>query len=204
MRQTPYRLAIILLSVCLLFGCTVPGSPDTPEYVTEAIELDHGIGFCGNAVWDLTKAISSGLPIELNVQHQDFSTDAVTFSLLARITHDPQQLATEWTQEKITASNGIQLYWKLPPETYDSGEAAPRYPHVFIKITIRCEDRVIGYAVVCYDPTAYHTDTQPSIHRYDLHLLEAYLYPKVGGAFQAVSEEYVQLRMDQAIANYNK
>ena len=197
-----FGLAVILLCCALLCGCE--STPQWPEYVMEPIEVEQGIGFCGQTNWPLYSGRYGGLPLCVEIQHNDFSYDSITYTFHSNVGYyQPLRQPSLYGLE--TTSNGSVVCWHNQRNNDDFGENVAKYHVVFTEILILCEEQIIGYAVVCYDRTPYQWgDYYTPIDTYDLHLLAAYLFPKVDGEFQAVTEEYVHMCMDKAIENYGK
>ena len=204
-RQTGLVL-IFLLLLCSLSACS------ESKYYAIPIEQEDGIGFAGNDSWSLVSGMFSGLPLELNIQHEDFPSDLIQYSVHCDIGRYRDRFSPMWFEKEFTVNNNSLICWtSMHPDFEnpdlsvfrDHGDDAADYHIVFTDIVIRCEGHIIGYAVVCFDRTAYITDDNPNPQIYELHLADAFLFPKRDGEYQNIPEEYVRDRIARAIDYYS-
>ena len=204
-RQTAIILVLLLL-LCSHSGCA------SSQYYAIPIEQENGIGFAGNESWSLVSGMFSGLPLKLNIQHEDFPSDLIQYSVHCSIGRYRDRFNPNWFDKEFTVNNNSLICWTSlhvdfeDPEQvtfHDYGDGAADYHIVFTDIVIRCEGHIVGYAVICFDRNAYITEDDPNPQIYELHLMDAFLFPKRDGEYQDIPEEYVRECITRAVENYS-
>ena len=157
-----YISVLVLVLVFCLASC------QSSPYIKEPITKENGIGFAEYESWSLVSGMFPGLPVVLDLQHQDFNQDSIQYTIHADIgryvAHRPKGT---WLDQEFTIGNNSVICWTSihsdfeDPDQFafhDYGDGADDYHIVFTDIIIRCENHIIGYAVICFDRTAYITD----------------------------------------------
>ena len=205
-----YISVLVLVLVFCLASCSIYQSS---PYIKEPITKENGIGFAEYESWSLVSGMFPGLPVVLDLQHKDFPQDSIQYTIHANIgRYESHRPKGTWLDQEFTIGNNSVICWTSihsdfeDPDQFafhDYGDGADDYHIVFTDIIIRCENHIIGYAVICFDRTAYITDDNPTPHQYDLLLTEAFLFPKYNGEYQEIPEEYVLECITRAIEKYS-
>lgn len=185
---------------------------ETEEIISE--QLEAGIDVDNSHYWPLVMNRYPGLPVFLSVETDAFPSDKITYDISVDygeyIDWRNTDVQINYVGKNFSMPNNVGIYWQGLSGLTENGSAMDI---VYTKILIRCENHIVGYALLRFDQ-AYGRDVikanpgladywagkedQPAA-AYWSNLIVSVSFPKVDGEYQHVSEEYVQKCMQEVI-----
>lgn len=188
---------------------------DTGEIVSE--KLEAGVKLDNSRYWSLGVSLYPGLPIFLDVDSKEFSAEKITYDVSVNCGEYvawreewidvPVSTGHKTVGKMFSVQNDAALFWK-----YTSYEYQPdifyseQLDRIYTKVVIRCEDHIIGYAVLqfnraygrdvkeCYPEKGEYWEGKEDlpVDAYFTNLIASVVFPRVNGEYQNITLEYVE------------
>lgn len=149
-----------------------------------AVPLEEGVYISDIYRWPIGLNCMPGLPVYLSAVSEDYLRESISCDITVS---SGKYLDDKGNSlgSKFTCSNDTVIFW-----SYDGNSEDQRYDHIYTDVIIRCENRIIGYAVLQFD-RVYDKEHTPE-DEYDVVLLASVLFPKVNGEYQDITQAYVE------------
>lgn len=180
-------------------------------------ELTAGVAVNNTHYWPLVMNLYRGIPIFLSVETEDFPADKITYDIHVDhgeyFIHGNTSAKLNRAGQDFSTPNNAGIYWNYSKEEYQDYQTH-NLDVVYTSITIRCEDHIVGYALLRFD-RAYGRDildAYPDLadywkgcedepaDAYWSNLIVSVSFPKVNGEYQQISQEYVDACINKAIS----
>ena len=180
----------VLVAAAIFF---VWNPPYLEEPLETGIEVDESKSFSLGADWN------PGPPIVLAIDNPDFPTEEISFECSTELGELLRKYPFVSTKE-LTVANHSKIYWNSIWSVEDCLD--PALDVVYIRVIVRCEGHIIGYAVVRLDreySNSADTDEEIPTAAYFERIIKAVYFPKVLGCYQPVAQKYVERCMQEII-----
>lgn len=137
-----------------------------------------------------------GVSVYFSMEFQDFPAEQIEYDIQV-----DYGVYSDWSNgdyvkmlhKSFTRSNNTWCVWDPyfagEKEGYHAAFNSDKYDHVYTRIIIRCEDNIIGYAVIRFD--RLYDENGPRTF-FDPYLVSSVVFPKQNGEYQNISYEYVE------------
>lgn len=144
-----------------------------------------------------------GISVYLEMYTEEFPADQIEYRVKADIGMFMDYSSGEYIKHlgtSFTKPNPSFVSWAPIYVTDDNPRAdlIPEYDHVYVEIVILCEEHIIGYTIMRFD--RLYNKFGPRT-KYNTCIVESVFFPKVYGAYQNVTEEYVKGCIEEVRAN---
>ncbi len=173
-------LLTLLLSLVLILPCFVgcgnaPQEKDCPKMTTYVNNFIRGPFFSYDPAAKITLSLRKDVVFECHVIGDQFE-------LLWDKT---------WDKTKdITIESGENLFIKANFGKDQTGKPYDLSADGYVTIIAKESDQIVGYAVLLIKP--YSEENSDTVLGWQVSTLKSVEFPKIGGQYQDVSEEYVQ------------